>query len=236
MVNQVVTISFFRFKTLKNKFWAFTMMQAAQKQLAAVPNQPNFYKFLGSGGKDGFSWKPNFSVYGLLCVWDDESTAREFFQNSEIYKNYVARSVEHCSIYLKASKSHGSWSKVNPFIEQENLDTNGKVAILTRATIRFSKLYSFWRRVAGVSRSLENYGGRQFSIGIGEWPWIQQATFSIWDSEEQMIEYAYKNPIHKKIIQLTREKRWYREEMFVRFRTIKADGRWGGVALSHLGT
>jgi hypothetical protein len=75
---------------------------------------------------------------------------------------------------------------------------------------------------------LVNYPGRQFSIGIGEWPLVQQATFSIWDSYKHMAEYAYKNPMHKKVIRLTREKGWYKEELFARFAPLKVAGTWDG--------
>lgn len=234
MENQIVTVTFFRFQGLSNKFWAFTMMQVGHKRLSKDSNAPGFYKLLGSGGEDGFSWKPNFSVYGLLCVWDNKQQAEDFYGNSMLLKDYRSKSKEHFTIHLKSIKSHGSWSNSNPFIAQADHEKSGKVAVLTRATIRFSKLISFWRRVAGVSNTLTNFSGRQFSIGIGEWPWIQQATFSIWDSEEQMKDYAYTNPVHKKIIQMTREKKWYREEMFARFRPIRAEGRWKGAEISFL--
>jgi hypothetical protein len=28
-----------------------------------------FYKLLGSGAENGFSSKPNFGTYALLCIW-----------------------------------------------------------------------------------------------------------------------------------------------------------------------
>jgi hypothetical protein len=43
-----------------------------------------------------------------------------------------------------------------------------------------------------VSKSLEDYDGLALSIGVGEWPLIQQATLSIWKTQAEMIDYAYK--------------------------------------------
>jgi hypothetical protein len=42
------------------------------------------------------------------------------------------------------------------------------------------------------SKSLEDYDGLALSIGVGEWPLIQQATLSIWKTQAEMIDYAYK--------------------------------------------
>jgi hypothetical protein len=233
MIGQIVTITFFRFSGGRNKFWAFKMMQLAHDQVAAQAEGLTFYKLLGSGGVDGFSWKPNFGVYGLLCVWEKMEDALQFFGSSPVFIEYVGRSKEYFTTYMQAIKSHGQWSGQNPFQEQVN-SQDGKIAIITRATIRAGKLAYFWLKVRGVSKTLTQYSGRQFSIGIGEWPLIQQATFSIWDSYEKMAEYAYKNPMHKKVIQLTREKNWYKEELFARFRPIKVEGVWEGKVVQFL--
>jgi hypothetical protein len=227
MQGQIVTISFFRFAKRADKFWAFKMMQLAHEQIANEAKGLSFYKLLGSGGEDGFSWKPNFSVYGLLCVWDSLDHASHFFKNSNIFQEYTSKSQEFFTTYMQAIKSHGAWSGQSPF-EELVKEHNGKIAIITRATIKTGKLAYFWSKVAGVSESLVNYPGRQFSIGIGEWPLVQQATFSIWDSYKHMAEYAYKNPMHKKVIRLTREKGWYKEELFARFAPLKVAGTWDG--------
>ena len=229
MNNQVVTISFFRFKGLRNKFWALAMMQRAHKIMKQSQYGDRFYKLLGTGADDGFSWKPNFSVYGLLAVWDDMNNADNFISMSELIADYRYRSCENLNFYLKPIKSQGKWSGINPFTSTSNDVPVGKVAVLTRATIRRSKLFSFWHQVSGASDSLSEFRGKEFSIGIGELPWIQQATFSIWGSIEHMKDYAYKNQVHRQIIQMTREKNWYKEELFARFTPIKVEGTWNGV-------
>lgn len=228
MAGQIVTISFFRFHGFQQKYWAFSMMQLAHSQIMSEASGLTFYKLLGSGGVDGFSWKPNFGVYGFLGVWEDEKHAHHFFRNSKIFNQYTDRSTEFFTTYLSSIKSHGTWSKVNPFLTDESVQTIGSIAVLTRATIRASKLPEFWFKVAGVSDTLKNYKGRRFSIGIGEWPLIQQATFSIWNSQEEMMDYAYKNPIHRKVIHNTRARGWYSEELFARFSISKLEGTWDG--------
>jgi hypothetical protein len=59
------------------------------------------------------------------------------------------------------------------------------------------------------------------SVGIGEVPFIKQATFSIWESKEQMRSFAYKLPLHKEVIKKTHQEKWYSEDMFTRFKVIE---------------
>jgi heme-degrading monooxygenase HmoA len=47
-----------------------------------------------------------------------------------------------------------------------------------------------------------------------------QATFSLWDSGKAMQDFAYKSKYHKEVVQLTRDRNWYKEEMFARFQVI----------------
>ena len=105
---------------------------------------------------------------------------------------------------------------------------------MTRARIRFRKLLSFWSRVGSVSQSLKNYEGLVLSIGVGEWPLIQQATISIWKTQREMMDYAYKNPKHREVVMLTRKLNWYKEEMFARFVPYKFIGIWEGKNASEL--
>jgi hypothetical protein len=100
--------------------------------------------------------------------------------------------------------------------------------VLTRASIRITKLISFWRKVGNVSKSLEDYDGLVLSIGVGEWPLIQQATLSIWKTQAEMIDYAYKNKKHLEVVRLTRKLNWYKEELFARFIPYKFLGNWKG--------
>lgn len=74
--------------------------------------------------------------------------------------------------------SHGLWNKLNPF--QKIADNNNNpIGVLTRATIRFSKLRQFWQNAPLVSKDLYKNEGFIYSIGIGEMPFVKQSTFSI---------------------------------------------------------
>ena len=62
------------------------------------------------------------------------------------------------------------------------------------------------------------------SIGIGELPFIKQATFSIWESKESMKKFAYQMHQHQEAIKKTRKENWYSEDMFVRFIPLHTSG------------
>lgn len=216
-----------------NKWWAFTQMQIGIKSLKGVEGL-SFYKLLGSGAKKGFSSIPNFGTYVLLCVWDSEEKAQAFISNNLFYHAYQTRSTECFNVYLSSAEVHGQWAGIQPFVPTKKLSLELPVLVLTRATIRFSKLISFWRRVGKVSQSLDNYRDLSFSIGVGEWPLIQQATLSIWKTQAEMLDYAYKNEKHKEVVLLTRKLKWYKEEMFARFVPYKAEGVWEGKDVKNL--
>ena len=137
-------------------------------------------------------------------------------------------SAEHFTMYLESAESQGSWNGFSPFLNSGKLENEQPVVVLTRATLRFSKIWDFWQKVKNVSLGLEKYEGRKFSIGVGEWPWIQQATISIWQTQAEMLDYAYKNQKHKEAILLARKYGWFKEEMFARFLPVRCEGIWNG--------
>ena len=75
-----------------------------------------------------------------------------------------------------------------------------------------------------------NAAGLLYSKGIGEVPFLQMATFSIWNDLESMMQVAYKNEEHQNAIEMTRQLNWYSEELFARFSLYKVNGRWEGLS------
>ena len=232
-MSQITTSTFFKVETSANKWWAFKQMQLGLIQLKNVSGL-SFYKILGSGAKNGFSAIPNFGTYVLLCVWESENQAETFFAGNNFFKEYQERSSENMTVYMHSAEVHGTWDERQPFQKNAELAMDMPIIVLTRARIRFRKLLSFWSRVGSVSQSLENYEGLVLSIGVGEWPLIQQATLSIWKTQKEMMDYAYKNPKHREVVMLTRKLNWYKEEMFARFVPYKFVGIWEGEKASEI--
>jgi hypothetical protein len=225
----IITITFFRFRGSRRQWWGFKQMGLAPRALQGEAGL-QFVKMLGSGGGNGFSIWPNFGVYGLLGVWDNEDAARQFFAASPLYAEFVTQSAEQWTLFLQNAQAHGRWDGREPFAPQVPLREDLPICVLTRATIRWNKLWHFWRFVPGVSKAMwrEHHEGLHFSIGIGELPLVQQATFSLWSNRAAMQAYAYRGQHHQAVMRKTRELDWYSEELFARFHPFDSQGIWAG--------
>lgn len=231
LTQPITTFTTYAFTTSRAKFWAFSQMGLAGSLLEQADGL-RFWKMLGSGKGAGFSINPNWSRYAMLAVWEDEETARKFFAESEFSVKFEEHAAESWTVYLAATRAHGEWDGQNPFrIEKSDgvSDcTDGPIAVLTRATVDWRKLHRFWRHVPSTSRAIEGADGVLASIGVGEVPFVRQATLSFWQSADHMQEFAYRSSIHKEIVRKTRQEAWYSEDMFARFVPIRSEGMWDG--------
>jgi hypothetical protein len=215
----VTTLTLFTFK--RNKFWAFKQMGIAAGKLKSVEGL-QFFKFLGTGGGSGFSLTPDFSTYAFLGVWNDRSQYNDCMNEHPVFLQYKEKASSQRELVLSPVNSHGKWSGKNPFKTPENPkssfeDSNLKAVVITRATLRWNRLLSFWKAVPAASRAINNAQGVSYFKGIGELPFIQQATVSIWESFEAVNTFAYKGKEHATIVKETKQKKWYKEDLFSRF-------------------
>lgn len=226
MEEQFTTITFFRFNGFKNRFFAFSQM--------GMPFHPEkidgliFSKKVGTGAGYGFSAVPNFGVYGWMNVWESKSHFEKFKEQNSDWQNWLSKSSESWTTYLKPIKVHGSWSNHQPFRIEDPLPEGEWVAAITRATIKWKNLLQFWWLVPEISRKMQAMAKDLFSIGFGEVPFRELATFSIWAEVDYLEHFAYQSPEHKKAIQLTRKYDWFSEELFARFIVVGVEGNWAG--------
>jgi len=226
-MRQTVTMTFFRYRGIQ-KVWG--MMQMRQGKIN-MKKQPGivFIKMLGTGGNAGYSLRPDFSVYALLCVWKDEADADVFFNSSDQFRKFTAHSTQRFTIFMRNINTRGSWSGHSPFITEPEDPASKFLCVLTRATLKNHYIRSFWKRVPNVSKSQEGFPGLLFSKGVGEIPFFEQATFTIWNDVNKMKEFAYKSKFHTEAIKKTREVGGFKEEMFSRFQPYRIIGDWDGL-------
>ena len=192
---------------------------------------------MGSGRNGTFDKRPDFNQWAVLVTGcqipvtgNDSSTLVD--GNPSAANSLLPRFIQkwlslfHCKnkIYiLKPIEGHGLWDGKEVFgqLPKQSL-YEGKIAVLTRATIRVSRLKNFWKHVDAVAAQMSTANGFIESYGIGEVPWIKQATFSVWESKEQMKAFAYRMKEHAEVIKKTRQEKWYSEDMFVRFEVVSA--------------
>lgn len=224
---QSTTITFFRFTSLKTKAWAFFNMRNAG--VLGDVSGLRFYKLMGSGRGLGFNAWPDWSVYVLLQVWDNEESASAFFERSDFFNNYLEKTTERWTIYLHNIKANGLWDNGNPFEENpKQFDPEGPLVVLTRATIKWRRLIQFWSYVSTSQKPLKYNAGLIYTKGVGEVPIRQMATISFWRNQKALHDFAYGSKAHKGAIQRTKTFDWYKEEMFARFIPYKSQGTWEG--------
>ncbi len=208
------------------------MMQYAHPLLANCGGL-TFYRLLGSGRGLGFNPLPDWSVYSLLQVWEEEEAAQHFFDRSELMQKYRQHVTESWTLYMRNVSAHGKWAGSNPFKPAHLPDTGDRpIAVITRANIRPNKMYQFWKFVPTSERPLRESPGLLYTKGIGEVPLFQMATFSLWKDFESLKVFAYESSEHREAIKKTRVLNWYSEELFSRFVPYRSIGSWADVVPS----
>lgn len=200
----------------------------------ALDKKISFWKLLGCGKNGTFDIHPDWRQWAVFVV-NRESSIVKKEENSYkfIYGSFINWwwKFFNCEVYtivLEPLEGHGTWNGKKVFGElPKQSNHEGIIAVLTRATIRLNRLRNFWKHVDSVASQMQAAPGFITSVGIGEIPWIKQATFSLWKSKEQMKQFAY-NQQHAEVIQKTRKENWYSEEMFVRLKPIASFGSLSG--------
>lgn len=216
---QICTYSEFTFDKGGHKFQAFKNMSLGSG-IFGKPAGLETVKAMGTGSGNGFSIWPNFKRYAFFALWEDEKSANAYFAEAELPQWYKRHAVAHLHAKLIPVKAHGSWGGGQPLRTSPELANDGPLAVLTRATIRPSRLIEFWLNVPKVSRFMAGAEGAIHELGVGEYPLFMQATFSIWESKKALYAAAYKNTAHAEVVKKTRERNWYSEEMFAQFKVL----------------
>lgn len=225
----------------KKRFIYFALLAMPLHSLVLFFNRNIlFHKTLGCGKGGTFSKWPDWQQWGVLVVKETISRVDHTPQNmiqslKKIYGSFLVNwwkffGCEIWTVVLQPIEGHGTWNGKEPFGQlSSKTEYEGPIAVLTRASIRPSKLSRFWKHVEGAAKEMATADGFLFSQGIGEWLWIRQATLSFWQSKEQMKQFAYKMKDHAEIIRKTRQEKWYSEDMFVRFKVTESIGTIKGV-------
>jgi hypothetical protein len=174
--------------------------------------------------------------WGLLTVWDDDAAADRFAAMTT-HRRWDALSDERLDVHLRPLSSRGSWARLDPFgpidvgpgqTHRTRPALDGPIASITRARLRPSRALSFWRAVPPVSADLADVAGLNLAIGIGESPIGLQGTFSLWQSNAALNDFAHRRPAHAEVIRRTGPERWYAEELFARFTVDSVAGTFAG--------
>lgn len=210
----LTTVTFLSFT--ENKARAFAAMGLLPRKIKGMQDL-RFFKMMGSGRGQAFSLRPDFSRYCLLAVWDTAEAAATFFATHPHWLQYRAQAAGALQFDLQPLSAKGSWGGAQPFgAVNARPPQHTPVAILTRASLHWHRLPSFWRNARQSTADLPQADGLLFSAGIGEVPYVEQATFSVWENADKMLAFVTA-PAHLQAIRLRHKEAWYKEELFARF-------------------
>ncbi len=194
----------------------------------------SFWKLMGCGKNGTFDKTPDWRQWAVLqvtgCSLQDEQTINDKLYGAFITNWWKFFRTEIFTLILEPIEGHGTWDKKEIFGSlPKNTGYDDIICILTRATIRVKKLKNFWKNVNSVALQMSVAPGFITSVGIGEMPFIKQATFSIWQSKAHMKQFAYNMQQHAEVIRKTRKENWYSEDMFIRFKPLAVYGSLRGI-------
>jgi len=217
------TLQLFRFAGAGDQLSAFKDM--GLRSLENRVKAPIFSRHMGSGAGSGFSLWPDWSTYGYFAIWENRKDADQHLRGQNYALPWAEYAIEKLSAQMRCVQVQGKWDGEAPLCAISSQGSD-RIAVLTRARVRFSRLHRFWGHVGQAARAIEQAPGCLFTKGVGEWPLAMQATFSIWESAEAMREFAYTSKGHKEIVQKTRRENWYSEDMFARFEIEDLSGSY----------
>lgn len=215
-----------------------------------------FTKFLGTGhGKKFTAQDADLNHWAVLTTWPSAVDAASFDQ-SPVFGRWRRISYEHRQVLMRPATSVGSWSGVEPFVPHPGLTltsgpnargtcdtaadsgasdsasasaaTSPMVASITRARVKLSQWRHFQRSVPPVAEALTSSAGLVWAVGIGESPIGWQGTFSVWESIQQLRDFAYGGHAHREVITRTKTSQWYAEELFATFAVDHVVGNYKG--------
>lgn len=186
-----------------------------------------FLKVMGSGQGGGFGLRPSLSHQGLVCAFRTDADADRFIEQSPDLRAYREQAADFLMVKVRAISSRGSWDGRTPFALTGQVRPGQPVAALTRASIRPAAALRFWRHSPPSEHALAKAAGCRLAAGLGEAPVFRQATFSVWDDQAAMDDYARRGA-HQDAIRAAAAGRFFSESLFCRFEPVWASGSWQG--------
>ncbi len=191
----------------------------------------SFWRLLGVGRGRVFDPHADLQRYALFTVWDSYTDLKHFEAKAAVMRSIRRRAEEVWTVHMRPVRWHGKWGGRDPFTGMAPVAAPepGPWIILTRATIRPTRLHAFLNAVPSVADQLLQQPELLTSVGVGEAPLLYQATLSLWRTLPAATDFAYSRERHADVVRRTRQEGWYREELFARFRPLVSFGTWDGV-------
>lgn len=210
-----LSVRLYLFSGARSSVWKLLQCFGRLRMELGRMKELHFARAMGCGRGIGFSMLPDLTRYAVLVAAGDE--ALDAFEQSRPMRG-LSNHAQSLEIYdLLPLRGHGLWDGVAPFENTEAPVVDAPLAVITRARIPLRAIPAFIRHSQHATASLAAAPGRIFSLGMGEIPFIRQATFSVWADVDSMERFAYGNNKHRAAVTATRKRKLFGEELFWRF-------------------
>lgn len=195
----------------------------ADRWEAASASGSCFAKVLGTSKAHTTRTSVELRRWALFATWRDRDFYESFIETSQLLRRWHSAGDVRTAL-LQPLSAKGSWGGSQLINADASQRPVGKqTAVLTRAWVKPRHWLTFSRSIEPVDTHLRTQQGCSFSMGMGEWPIGEQATFSIWDSPEALEAFAYKGGAHSEVVRRRYQEGWYGEEVFARFSVIESN-------------
>jgi hypothetical protein len=184
--------------------------------------------FIGSGGSAGFGGgMPALSRQVLLTAWRREIDFDRFLQHPLIQR-LAAQDRHSWRSSFDVVSTRGSYYGTKPLAGSEMV-ADGPFAALTLGRIRLRSLARFVREGVRLGSFTRDAPGLVSAVSAG-WPPTGNCTISIWESEQHMLDFAYRDHEgHGATVH--RDPPILAEQLNARLRLRRIEGNWGHGAL-----
>ena len=221
-----------------HRSWGWMRLVAGPAAYKAVPGLLGA-KVMGSGHEGGFTLRPSATHQGLLCRFEGADAAMDFMHGEQV-RSYRQRARECWGGMMSITSARGEWDQ-QPWgtSDAHSAELSAAwqqlpppqqeppLAVLTRASIHPAKATAFWRHAPAAQASLDTARGCLLSMGLGEAPLVRQCTFSLWQDEQAMLDYA-REGAHQLASSAAWQQKFFSESLFVRMRVLRMAGAWKG--------
>jgi hypothetical protein len=222
----IVSTHIFRFRSFRD---AGRSLRTDRQRLRAVDGlRFGTFVFVGGTRSEGFTIgvvEPRRHL--AVCIWEDEAALERFRDRSPIARAWRERTDEYCEVRMTPFASHGTYRGRQPLAGLDaQAPADGPVAHWTFANIPPRGLYYFWSSIRHAARKLLDSPGLIAGTAGPEHLYSGAMTFTIWESLDDSIRFAYRKRPHKRIVKDVRDRALLTDSMFIRLRPYAVEGHW----------
>jgi len=176
-----------------------------------------------------FGGTPTISRWGLLCGWDSNDARDRFLADGAQLRPMLQGAAESWNLSLETVRIvMGDWWGWSPDTSAvPRLAPEEPLLVMTYGFVRPRHLPVFTLRNREIVRDVASNPAMTRRIGFFDTP-LARGTLSLWRSEREALDFAYRSQPHAEIQRHARKVPWADAFFFARFRVAAASGTWDG--------